>query len=294
MQNRLTFFQKYHHRLPGWIISLVAVFIALGIVISLTNPSLGQQTVQINPKTMTVRQGPGMNYQSINLSHSTSGQVIKTTNGWKQVQLSSAKQVWIAGWLLQAQNLPQKTNLTGATIVIDPGHGGNDTGATYVTNSQNPAYFEKTYTFQLAKKVAQALRRQGARVYLTRNKDEYVSLGARTRLAERVHADLFISFHFDSSPSENEASGFTTYYYHRKNHSRAIAQAINKAFNNLPLTNRGVDFGDFYVLRDNKQPAVLLEMGYINSSKDYQQIKSANYQQKIVTDLILGLKNYFE
>lgn len=294
MQNRLTFFQKYHHRLPGWIISLVAVFIALGIVISLTNPSLGQQTVQINPKTMTVRQGPGMNYQSINLSHSTSGQVIKTTNGWKQVQLSSGKQVWIAGWLLQAQNLPQKTNLTGATIVIDPGHGGNDTGATYVTNSQNPAYFEKTYTFQLAKKVAQALRRQGARVYLTRNKDEYVSLGARTRLAERVHADLFISFHFDSSPSENEASGFTTYYYHRKNHSRAIAQAINKAFNNLSLTNRGVDFGDFYVLRDNKQPAVLLEMGYINSSKDYQQIKSANYQQKIVTDLILGLKNYFE
>ena len=294
MQNRLTFFQKYHHRLPGWIISLVAVFIALGIVISLTNPSLGQQTVQINPKTMTVRQGPGMNYQSINLSHSTSGQVIKTTNGWKQVQLSSGKQVWIAGWLLQAQNLPQKTNLTGATIVIDPGHGGNDTGATYVTNSQNPAYFEKTYTFQLAKKVAQALRRQGARVYLTRNKDEYVSLGARTRLAERVHADLFISFHFDSFPSENEASGFTTYYYHRKNHSRAIAQAINKAFNNLSLTNRGVDFGDFYVLRDNKQPAVLLEMGYINSSKDYQQIKSANYQQKIVTDLILGLKNYFE
>ena len=294
MQNRLTFFQKYHHRLPGWIISLVAVFIALGIVISLTNPSLGQQTVQINPKTMTVRQGPGMNYQSINLSHSTSGQVIKTTNGWKQVQLSSGKQVWIAGWLLQAQNLPQKTNLTGATIVIDPGHGGNDTGATYVTNSQNPAYFEKTYTFQLAKKVAQALRRQGARVYLTRNKDEYVSLGARTRLAERVHADLFISFHFDSSPSENEASGFTTYYYHRKNHSRAIAQAISKAFNNLSLTNRGVDFGDFYVLRDNKQPAVLLEMGYINSSKDYQQIKSANYQQKIVTDLILGLKNYFE
>lgn len=294
MQNRLTFFQKYHHRLPGWIISLVAVFIALGIVISLTNPSLGQQTVQINPKTMAVRQGPGMNYQSINLSHSTSGQVIKTTNGWKQVQLSSGKQVWIAGWLLQAQNLPQKTNLTGATIVIDPGHGGNDTGATYVTNSQNPAYFEKTYTFQLAKKVAQALRRQGARVYLTRNKDEYVSLGARTRLAERVHADLFISFHFDSSPSENEASGFTTYYYHRKNHSRAIAQAINKAFNNLPLTNRGVDFGDFYVLRDNKQPAVLLEMGYINSSKDYQQIKSANYQQKIVTDLILGLKNYFK
>lgn len=294
MQNRLTFFQKYHHRLPGWIISLVAVFIALGIVISLTNPSLGQQTVQINPKTMTVRQGPGMNYQSINLSHSTSGQVIKTTNGWKQVQLSSGKQVWIAGWLLQAQNLPQKTNLTGATIVIDPGHGGNDTGATYVTNSQNPAYFEKTYTFQLAKKVAQALRRQGARVYLTRNKDEYVSLGARTRLAERVHADLFISFHFDSSSSENEASGFTTYYYHRKNHSRAIAQAINKAFNNLSLTNRGVDFGDFYVLRDNKQPAVLLEMGYINSSKDYQQIKSANYQQKIVTDLILGLKNYFE
>ncbi len=294
MQNRLTFFQKYHRRLPGWIISLVAVLIALGIVISLTNPSLDQQTVQINPKTMTVRQGPGMNYQSINLSHSTSGQVIKTTNGWKQVQLSSGKQVWIAGWLLQAQNLPQKTNLTGATIVIDPGHGGNDTGATYVTNSQNPAYFEKTYTFQLAKKVAQALQKQGARVYLTRNKDEYVSLGARTRLAERVHADLFISFHFDSSPSENEASGFTTYYYHRKNHSRAIARAINKTFNNLPLTNRGVDFGDFYVLRDNKQPAVLLEMGYINSSKDYQQIKSANYQQKIVTDLISGLKNYFK
>lgn len=295
MQDRFKFIQKYRHQIPGWIISFVAILIALGIVISLTSPSsLGHQTVTINPTTMTVRQGPGMQYKSIKLGKNTSGQVIKQSQGWKQIQLSSEKTVWVANWLLQTKNLPQATNLTGATIVIDPGHGGNDTGASYVTNSQNSAYFEKTYTFQLAKKVAKSLRQQGARVYMTRNKDEYVSLGARSRLAEQVHADLFISFHFDSSPSENEASGFTAYYYHRKNHSRAIAQALDQAFDNLPLTNRGVEFGDFYVLRENSQPAVLLEMGYINSTKDYQQIKSDRYQQAIVTDLVKGLNTYFK
>ena len=76
--------------------------------------------------------------------------------------------------------------------------------------------------------------------------------------------------------------------------SKRLAKALNKQLNNLPLTNRGIEFGDFLVIRDNTRPAVLCEMGYINSTKDFNQIKNASYQQKIARDIAKGLNNYFK
>ncbi|MFK5283709.1 N-acetylmuramoyl-L-alanine amidase, partial [Lacticaseibacillus paracasei] len=80
----------------------------------------------------------------------------------------------------------------------------------------------------------------------------------------------------DSSPSKNSASGITTYYYDSKK-DLALAKSVNSAFSGLPLENRGVAFGNFEVLRDNKQPAILNEMGYINNDKDFRQIKDPSY-----------------
>ena len=87
--------------------------------------------------------------------------------------------------------------------------------------------------------------------------------------------DVFISFHYDSTEDSNEASGTTTYYYDEKN--LPLANAVeNELAKNLPLISRGVEFGDYQVLRENNQPALLLELGYMNNDNDLAQFKTKN------------------
>src|SRR5699024_5125636 len=108
---------------------------------------------------------------------------------------------------------------------------------------------------------------------------------------ERVKADAFISFHFDSSPHPNEGSGMTTYYYHQ-GASKTLATLVNHELTPLPLANLGTDFGDFLVIRDNTQPAILCEMGYINTKRDFKQIKSARYQDQAATQIVKGVNRF--
>ncbi|MDT3391998.1 MAG: N-acetylmuramoyl-L-alanine amidase [Bacillota bacterium] len=218
---------------------------------------------------------------------------LATAGDWYKVQTKDGKTGYVANWTAtpSTSNKPVTTNandLAEATIVLDAGHGGNDSGAL----SQKKTY-EKTFTLQIVKKVAAKLRQGGAHVVLTRKSDKYVGLSPRPALAKKVHADAFISIHLDSSPENNQASGTTTYYY-GKSKDKPLANALNKQLDHLPLDNRGVEFGNFLVLRDNKQPAVLLELGYINDSNDYKHIHSSSYQTEIANDIYKGLTRYFK
>jgi len=118
-------------------------------------------------------------------------------------------------------------------------------------------------------------------------------LADRPALANTNQASAFISFHFDSAPADNLGSGTTTYYYHRQT-SYALAKAINQGMSDLPLTNRGVKFGNFEVIRDNSRPSLLIEMGYINTKKDFSYIRRAAYQDQVAKRVVAGLSTYFQ
>lgn len=272
------------------IVTTVFILLALGLTFALTR----QKTVVVSVENVNVRQGPGLNYHKVKtLQSKTRLNVLAEKNDWYKVRINDHQFGWIASWLVNRRdNLKKATKLSEATIVIDAGHGGWDSGAEYKTNSKHAKYMEKTYTLKMAKLVAADLRTQGAHVILTRDNDQFVGLKARPRLAERVHADAFISFHFDSSPHKNEASGLTTYYYH-KGASKTLAKTVNAQFNGLSMTNRGIDFGDFLVIRDNTRPAILCEMGYINDTHDFKSIKSTTYQLKVAHMVTKGLAQYF-
>lgn len=242
---------------------------------------------------VNLRSAAGLNAPVVRqLPKHTTLTVLDQSSEWYKVQTADGKSGYLAAWTVTTPGTKAAkaaTNLAEATIVLDPGHGGSDSGAESTSGK-----YEKTYTLQTAEAIGAALKAQGANVIYTRTSDAYVDLAPRPVVAEKAHADAFISIHFDSSANANEASGFTTYYYNAKKDMQ-LAKALNSSFAaNLKLSDRGVQFGNFEVIRNNTQPAVLLEMGYINSDKDFAHISSAAYQQQVASDVVKGLTAYFK
>ncbi|MFH5811537.1 N-acetylmuramoyl-L-alanine amidase [Companilactobacillus sp. FL22-1] len=212
---------------------------------------------------------------------------------WYKVRDSDGSVGYVASWVVTISGTKSAvksaaTNISEATIVIDPGHGGDDSGA----ESKKDTY-EKNFTLAYAKAIQQELAKTGARVILTRTGDQSKTLGQRARLSSKMQADAFISLHFDSSAQANAGSGVTTYYYN-KNKDGQLADDINSQLKSLAIGNRGTAQKDLYVLHYNSQPSILIELGYINSTADYKYINSNSYKQKVAQDVTNGLKEYFK
>ncbi|MEH7349760.1 N-acetylmuramoyl-L-alanine amidase family protein [Gottfriedia acidiceleris] len=177
--------------------------------------------------------------------------------------------------------------LTGKTIVIDAGHGGIDIGA----SGQNGTN-EKDVTLTMAKNIQNELEnRTDAKVILTRNDDVKISLEDRVEIAEESNADLFVSIHFDAFFT-NEVEGITTYY--NKIVDEPIARLMHDHIftNGLDARDRGVSFGDYYVLRENPRPSILLELGYISNSTDEARMNSEEFQTKTTNSIVDGMVDY--
>lgn len=271
-----------HHQLV-----LLAIILILGLSLVYKTISYFKQVV-VETNTVALTKGPGLEYQKLaSLTKGSRLKVLDHKYHWYQVKTSTGQIGWIPDWVLANKYRLKPQSLSEATIVLDAGHGGSDSGA--LSNSDKK---EKDYTLKYIKQLASKLKEQGAKVYFTRDSDKFVSLKARPELAEKLHADAFISIHFDSSPNPNEASGITSYYYH-KTSSKPLAYYISSHLDNLGLDNRGTEFGDFLVIRDNTIPAVLVELGYINTSQDFALITTANYQDSATDGIVTGLKAYF-
>ncbi|AQY51250.1 hypothetical protein PWEIH_11675 [Listeria weihenstephanensis FSL R9-0317] len=255
------------------------------------------QTVTIRSDGTNIRSGAGRNTNTIEKADSGTVYNIEGVQGdWYQVKTASGEDGYVANWVVdvsnsKTQSAPKSktTSLAEATIVIDPGHGGNDPGA----KGKNGTV-EKKATLKTAKAVAKRLEQSGAKVILTRDSDEYISLKERAKIAEKYNADAFISIHFDSleDTSDTSVNGQTTYYH--KNKDQSLADSINASLkSNINSKNRGTRDGDFYVLRENTQPSVLLELGYLSSTIDEAKMNSNGFREEVANSIYEGLGNYF-
>ncbi len=188
----------------------------------------------------------------------------------------------------QAQYARTATNLAEATIVVDAGHGGHDSGAI----SSNEAIQEKDIALSTALLLRNRLQDAGSNVILTRSTDDFISLDQRVQTSHAHQADLFISLHYDAVEVTNTMNGTTTYYYSEDDLD--LANTVNRYLSQSgPLDNNGVRLGDYYVLRTNRQPAILLELGYMNSQTDLQHIDTEAYQSTIVEVIYQALRDYY-
>lgn len=186
-------------------------------------------------------------------------------------------------------------SLKGKLIVVDPGHGGKASGA------QGGGFQEKHICLAIGLKLRAALEACGANVIMTRDRDKDVGLYERTKLANTNGADLFISIHNDSNGRPNSVSGTSVYYHMGDASSRALASCVVQAIGAVSgLPRRGaLSDGILYasglaVLRTSEMPAVLVEVAYINHSRDRAKLINPAFQNKIALAIVKGVRNYIE
>lgn len=180
-----------------------------------------------------------------------------------------------------------KKTLSGYHFVIDPGHGGKDPGAI------KSGVDEKTLTLSTAKKVERQLREKGATVTLTRTDDTFIPLEERAQISNATNADAFISLHYNVSEDQN-VHGIHTFYYNG-NENVKLANTMQKSLiNHVRLNDLGAKHADFKVLRDNKQHALLIELGFISNPEELKLVQTNNYQEKAAKGIVAGLEEYFD
>jgi N-acetylmuramoyl-L-alanine amidase len=176
--------------------------------------------------------------------------------------------------------------LTGRTIIIDPGHGGNDPGA--VSANGLP---EKNYTLLTAQKVAGLLKEAGATVYLTRNSDRTNSLQEIVAFANQTKADIFISIHYNYADSAS-IQGAETYYC--SNRSRRLALLLHQnIIEEQKSRDRGLRQAPYYVIRHIVMPSVLLEPLYLSNPNEAEKVRSSGQQTELAEAIVRGVKSYF-
>lgn len=196
-------------------------------------------------------------------------------------------------------------------IVIDPGHGGKDSG----TESVDRRYFEEKVTLDWALRLGAVLQKHGFRVALTRTNDTDMSLAERVLFAETCKADLFVSLHFNSAYPINHKRGLETFVLTPPGLASSVVRDgednLRLAFpnNGFDLENlnlawrvhksvisrsgafdRGVQRARFMgVLRGQSRPAILVEGGYLSNPEDAKKIGDPAYRQRLAEGVAAGI-----
>ncbi|MBA8761846.1 N-acetylmuramoyl-L-alanine amidase [Staphylococcus coagulans] len=266
---------------------ILAVFIAIVISFILIRES---HTSQIHVvEDAEIRTGPNAAFPVIyKVKEGDSFVKIGQSGKWIEVRSPDGNEKgWIAGWHtnldIKEDENPYAHPLKNKVIVLDPGHGGGDQGAASQTGKKT---LEKNMTLKTGLELKELLEKEGAKVKLTRTKDEYVKLKDRN-----LKGDVFISIHNDALDSPN-ANGATVYWFHEQ--QQALAETLNASIQKKAiLSDRGPRQENYQVLRQTEMPAVLLELGYISNPTDEVLIRDANHRKIVETAIVDGLKNYF-
>jgi N-acetylmuramoyl-L-alanine amidase len=186
---------------------------------------------------------------------------------------------------LQLQRKESSGQLSGATIVIDPGHGGWHPGTTGVSGRP-----EKEYVLTISLKLRDALAARGAYVVMTRSDDTYYDLEHRVVVSNQVKPDAFVSIHGNAHPDRN-VTGVETFYYHAgsKNLAAGVQDAIISHTGQVDL---GIKWRGLYVLRNNWYPGILVELGFMSNAAEERFMWLESTQELYVQAILVGLENY--
>lgn len=193
------------------------------------------------------------------------------------------------------------------TVIIDPGHGGHDSGAKGIYG------YEKDYALKLAFTLKGILEKQGLRVLMTRTTDTFISLGGRVAYANKVPNSIYVSLHFNSGGSaatgietfalspqgsasvygSNSSDAYAFRGNQRDSENIALATAIHASVvSHFKLVDRGVKRARWHVLRGLERPGVLFEGGFVTNATDARLIAADNFRSELATTIAQAVMNY--
>lgn len=179
-------------------------------------------------------------------------------------------------------------------LVLDPGHGGSAPG------TSGNGLVEKDLTLDMCNRIIKLFEADGrVKVYATRTTDVNPSFDARTDLSNEV-GDIFVSVHINSAYPNTTANGTETYHQYPNTQENGLTSYIlatkmlNKLLAELGTNNRKVKSDNLIVLRQNKMPATLVEIGFISNSSDAALMGSEEGKNKVAKAIYEGVLEIFE
>ncbi|MGG3912853.1 N-acetylmuramoyl-L-alanine amidase [Rossellomorea vietnamensis] len=171
-------------------------------------------------------------------------------------------------------------------IMIDPGHGGSDPGATYKGNE------EKDFNLLTAVLVRDYLMSNyNVKVLMTRTGDQTLSLSERSSLANRSNLDMYLSLHHNAGGG----TGFESYVFNGSvptqtlSYQKTIHDEVIKGVQPFKVTDRGKKRANFHVLRETKMPSVLVEVMFVDNLKDVALLLDTKFRQSVGISLAKGV-----
>jgi len=180
--------------------------------------------------------------------------------------------------------------LANLKIVLDPGHGGKESGASGPTG-----YLEKDVNLVVSKLLRDELVKRGATVVMTREDDKEVSLVERQAIISQEEPAIALSIHYNSLPDDGDAEktkGFGTFWYHPQAHNLAIFLQ-NYVVKKLDRPYYGVFWNNLALTRPAAAPSVLLELGFMSNPDEFEQVVNPKEQKKMANAIAQGITEWF-
>jgi N-acetylmuramoyl-L-alanine amidase len=243
-------------------------------------------------------------------------QALRTVLAFAGVLLMIASLIWIGfhqherpAFNRQSKATQPSTPRPFAVVILDPGHGGQDSGAMV------GGVMEKDLTLDVARRVDRLMDSQGVATLMTRLGDAYVSLADRAAIGNRVRDSIFVSIHFNED-NKPVANGVETYYAaHQitsgsllpswlpflsrpqsgspKPESQSLAGFIQEALvARTGSADRGAQAKQFFVIANVTSPAVLVEGGFLTNKDDASKLASGDYRDQLAAAVADGILRY--
>lgn len=170
------------------------------------------------------------------------------------------------------------------TVIIDAGHGGHDKGG------QWGRVYEKHLALDTAIRLEAHLKKMGYNTILTRRSDYFVSLPGRMQMANKYRNSIFISIHYNYTWKQ-QVSGIETFYNSQQSHD--LAKDVHKGMmSRVKVVDRQVKYARYYVIRNTKMPAILVEGGFVSNSNERSRMKTAWFRDAVARGIADGVQNF--
>jgi N-acetylmuramoyl-L-alanine amidase len=183
----------------------------------------------------------------------------------------------------------QQLPLEGIKILLDPGHGGAETGSKSATG-----YTEKEINLLISQLLNTELTKLGATVYLTRKTDIDLALEKRVAIINQIKPDLALSIHYNALPDNGDAEntqGISTFWYHPQAHNLAV-DLHKHLVTTLNRPSYGVFWNNLALTRPHVAPTILLELGFMINPWEFEWISDRDQQQQLVKAIAEGIVNW--